>query len=160
MSEEAIPELVKQLNDLRTKYVSATPRQRLGRIRERLNDPSAGPNQLVTHVSAVEAFARCLLLHKKASQKSDLIKVYRKYKHKDPDELVKEYLKLKCGKSPEEFFGVDAWENFRHAVNYRNLLVHECTYLSNVRFEIFSRACNVVISALAKAAGLEWEIRN
>jgi hypothetical protein len=119
-----------ELLTIRQNYICATPRQRLSVIRQRLEDHHFGPNLLVTAVSAVEALARTLAMSQKAKSKDELSKIYPQYKNRKPMTLVTEYLIAKGIIEPDAYFGEDTWRLFGYAIDYRNLLAHECTYLS------------------------------
>jgi hypothetical protein len=152
---EAMPQLAQRLLRLRDQYVTATPRQRLAKARQRIVNAHAYPNQLVTHVSAVEGVARTLLMHERATTKDQLRAVYSKYKNREAHTLVAEYLACKGFPNPAAYIGEEEWQQFRHAVNYRNLLVHECTYLGLEKFDLLVNGCNAVLAKLAQIAGLE-----
>lgn len=157
----AVPNIdyVAELLSIREGYVCATPRQRLSIIRQRLEDHHFGPNRLVTAVSAVEALARSLAMNHKAKSKEGLKKLYAKYKDRAPKSLVIEYLSA-CGiTDPYTFFGEDTWHLFGYAIDYRNLLAHECTYLGLDKFPSLIEACSDVLNSLAKLARIR-EKRN
>ena len=141
---------VAELLSIRDAYVCATPRQRLSIIRQRLEDHHFGPNRLVTAVSAVEALARSLAMNHKAKSKKDIKKLYPKFKDRSPKTLVLEYLKVRGIDDPTTFFGEDTWRLFGYAVEYRNLLAHECTYLGLDKFPTLIKACNEILNSLAK----------
>lgn len=141
---------VAELLCLRTIYPSLTPRQRLSIIRQRLRNHDSGPNRLVTSVSAVEGLARSLVMHVKARDKADLKKLYNSYKDRSPKTLVADYLKAKGMKEPSTHFGADTWRLFCHAVDFRNLLAHECTYLGQDKYPSLIKACEEVLENLAK----------
>ncbi len=138
------------LATMRARYISATPRQRLSIIRQRLDDHHFGPNRLVTAVSAVEALARSLAMHAIASSKNELAELNPRYSHRKPEGLIREYLESKGISDPSAFFAEDTWQLFGYAVKYRNLLAHECTYLGLEKFPSLIEACEDVVSALAK----------
>lgn len=148
----AVPDIdyVAQLLSIRENYVSATPRQRLSVIRQRLEDHHFGPNRLVTAVSAVEALARSLAMNHKAKSKQERKKLYSKYKDRSPKSLVAEYLTAHGIEDLHAFFGEDTWRLFGYAVDYRNLLAHECTYLGLDKFPSLIEACSDVLNSLAK----------
>lgn len=139
-----------ELAAIRSYYVSATPRQRLSVIRQRLEDHHFGPNRLVTAVSAVEGLARSLTMHAAARSKSEIKTLYPKYSHRKPEGLVREYLEFKGITDPDTFFAEDTWRLFGYAVKYRNLLTHECTYLGLEKFPSLVKACDEILSALVK----------
>jgi hypothetical protein len=138
------------LEEIRTRYVGSSPRQRLGIIRQRLNDHHFGPNRLVTAVSAVEALARSLLMHSVASKKADLLERYPNFRYRKPEGLIREFLESRGIADPKAFFAEDTWQLFGYAVKYRNLLAHECTYLGLVKFPSLIQACDDVLTALTK----------
>jgi hypothetical protein len=139
-----------ELLTIRGAYVSATPKQRLSIIRQRLEDHHFGPNRLVTVVSAVEALARSLAMSYYAASKADMKKLYANYRNRSPKSLVLEYLKY-CGiTDPTTFFAEDNWVLFGYAIEYRNMLAHECTYLGLDKFPSLIAACEEVLESLVK----------
>lgn len=144
---------VAELLNIRDMYVSATPRQRLSIIRQRLEDHHFGPNRLVTSVSAVEAFARCLAMRRRATSKAELRKLYARYRGREAKSLVEEYLKTRGIDDPSDFLGEDNWTLFRYAVDYRNVLTHECTYLGLDKFPSLIQACEAVLEKLVELSG-------
>lgn len=139
-----------ELEKLRTTYVSSSIRQRVRIMDQRLNDPSALPNLLVTRVAAIEAFARTLLMHAFAQSKSDLPAAYEKYRYRKVHTMIKEYLELKQLGTPQNVFGDSAWATFKTAVKYRNLLVHECSFLGQVKYGFLEEACFDVYERLVQ----------
>jgi hypothetical protein len=139
-----------ELLAIRKNYICATPRQRLSIIRQRLDDHHFGPNRLVTAVSAVEALARTLAMGQKAKTKAELDNLYPKYKNRAPKPLVKEYLLAKGISEPDAYFGEDTWRLFGYAIDFRNLLAHECTYLGLDKFPSLIDACSEVLESLVK----------
>ena len=143
---------VADLAKIRESYVTASPRQRLSIIRQRLEDHHFGPNRLVTAVSAVEALSRSLAMHHRARTRVELKKLYATYRDRSPKTLVQEYLRDKGISDAGAFFEEDNWRLFNYAVEYRNLLAHECTYLGLDKFLI--EACEAIVSSLAKLGGV------
>jgi len=149
------PDYEKELASLRRSYIEATPRQRLYIAKQRLQYPEHGPNVLVANVSAVEGFARCLAMHCHATSKAGLSALYPEYWRKTAEELISEYLENRKLGDPDVFFGEELWKRFRFAVEYRNLLAHECTYLGQDRSPALVEACRVVLEKLAASYGLK-----
>ena len=141
-------------SDLRDIYVKSMPRQRLNVALQRLNNSDNDPNLLVTRVSAVEALARSLLVHHLATGSAEALSFYDKFRHTGPTALVEAYTRAKCDAAPGELVGTDTWELFGHAVHYRNLLVHECTYLGQDKTPALLTACRMVLHKLAEISGL------
>jgi len=148
------PDYISELEKIRAAYVSSLPRQRLHVISQRLDNPSHGPNLLVTQVSAVEALARSLAMHAKGSTKAQLKQNYGKYRGREVKSLIAEYLAGKGHNSPGAFFGPDVWRKFGYAVSYRNMLVHECTYLGQDKYPHLGQACQEVLGKLCSLSGL------
>ena len=143
------------LAELRKLYVEATPRQRYGIAQQRIANPEHGPNVLVACVSAVEGLARSLTMHLHASSKADLSRLYPTYKWRGPAELIEQYLSERRLPSPSDHFGDAVWERFLYAVEYRNVLAHECTYLGQDRSPSLVEACQAILHKLAATAGLK-----
>ena len=139
-----------ELLSIRENYVCATPRQRLSVIRQRLEDHHFGPNRLVTAVSAVEALARALAMNHRCKSKTELNRLYPQYRNRAPKSLVNEYLLAKGISDPDAYFGENTWRLFGYAIEYRNLLAHECTYLGLDKFPSLIGACNEILDSLAK----------
>ena len=148
------PDYAAELESIRSAYINSMPRQRLHVIRQRLANPSHGPNTLVTRVSAVEALSRSLALHglRKPNQRPQAN--YPRLRNCDPDKLVELYLEHR-GLGPAPLvFGEDTWRRFRFAISYRNLLVHECTYLGQDKYPFLEQACDQVLAKLVELAEL------
>ena len=149
-----IPDFEAELSQLRRSYIEATPRQRLSIAQRRMRFPEHGPNVLVASVSAVEGFARCLAMHRRANTKPELSAIYPAYRFKGAEDLISEYLSDRKLGEPADFFGNDTWELFKFAVEYRNLLAHECTYLGQDLSPALVEACRSVLNGLAVSQGL------
>ena len=148
-------EIEKHLVELRQLYVEADPRQRLGIATQRIQNPEHDPNRLIAYVSAVEGFSRSLCIHQRARTTGhELLAIYPEYKIRGPQSLIGEYLASIGAEPPREHFGADTWKLFGYAVEYRNLLAHECTYLGLDRSAQLIDACRAVLQTLAKDAGL------
>jgi hypothetical protein len=153
VAPQQLAALIKQLQEVRDSYVSAYPHQRYGIAIQRINYPEAEPNVLVTHVSSVEGLARSLVMHKRSASRSDLPRLYPRFKTREAASLVKEYVEL-VGKEPGDYFGQDVWAGFKLAVSWRNLIVHECTYLGTSDFSPLVHCCNEVLEGLVKLSGI------
>src|SRR5206468_2754030 len=136
------------LAELRKSYVEATPGQRYSIARQRIENLEHGPNVLVACVAAVEGLARSLAMHREALRgakpldlKAQLSAIYPKYKWKGPEELIEQYLLDQGLASAPNFFGGDTWERLHYAIEYRNVLAHECTYLGQDRSPALIEAC-------------------
>src|SRR5437879_7248457 len=144
-------DLQQDLDRLRRDYINATPRQRLKVIVDRLRDPNIGPNLVVTGVTAVEAFARCVVVEKEtAATGVSKTEVYLRYRDARPEQLVGMYLQVIGAGRPKEVFGEQIWDAFLQAVAYRDLLVHECTYLRMEKLHEINTAANAVLEKLVE----------
>lgn len=147
-------EIESHLAELRRAYVEAFPRQRLGVALQRIKNPQHDPNLLIAYVSAVEGFARSLCIHLRGKTKEELSAAYKEFERRGPQSLVGDYLAARALPPPREHFGGDTWKLFGYAVEYRNLLAHECTYLGQDRSPGLIDACRKVLQTLANDAGL------
>lgn len=145
------------LKSLRKSYIEATARQRLNIALQRINNPGHGPNLLVAYVSAIEGFARSLSMHQEAHTKPELSSLYPKFRNIGAKELITEYLQKKINSDPENFFGKETWAKLGFAIDYRNLLAHECTYLGQDKYPDLLVVCEEVLRKLAEAEGLKFE---
>jgi hypothetical protein len=157
MSAKSDTEYEENLERLRRLYVEATPRQRLHIAKQRIQNPDHGPNQLVTAVAAVEGFARSLTMHCHADSKAGLSEIYPKYRFKGPEDLIEEFLKASNRGTPSSLFATEDWRLFKFAVQYRNVLTHECTYLGQDTFPELLSACYRVLSALAATQNISFD---
>lgn len=149
-----VAEIESHLASLRRSYVEALPRQRLSVAKQRINNPEHDPNRLIAYVSAIEGFSRSLCMRQSASTKAELSALYPRYERRGAEALIGEYLTKKGLGTPSAFFGAESWQLFGYAVQYRNLLAHECTYLGQDRSPRLIDACRKVLQTLAKAEGL------
>ena len=149
------PDYAAVLTSLRSAYVEANPKQRLSIAKQRIRYPGHRPNLLVSHVAAVEGFARCLAMHVRGSTQEELSAVYPEYRNKGPEELINEYLSNAQLGDPTAYFGSETWLMFGFAIKFRNLLVHECTYLADDLSAPLIDACRSVLGTLASSKGLE-----
>ncbi len=140
--------LESELEKLRDQYISSHPAQRATTIKKRLDDPKALPNQLVTRVAAVEALSRSLLMNQNAHTITVLKEIYPKFRYRKVTGMIAELLKIKKAGTPSSFFGKDDWHIFKIAVKYRNLLVHECTYLGRKKYQPLEKASNAIYEKL------------
>lgn len=147
-------EIEAHLVDLRRSYVEALPKQRLHVGKQRISNPEHDPNRLIAYVSATEGFARSLCMHQHARTKAELSAIYSQFERRGVLSLIGEYLKKKSLGEPRDHFGSEIWQLFGYAVEYRNLLAHECTYLGQDSSPRLIDACRAVLKTLAKDEGL------
>ena len=148
------PNYETHLAELRRTYVESTPRQRLHVAMQRLHNPEREPNTLIAHVSAVEGFARCLVLHSRVTSKEELSAAYLAVQFEGPASLISSYLASQGLAEPETYFTESVWSRFNYAVKYSNLLAHECTYLGQDVSLGLVESCREILTRLAVTRGL------
>ena len=90
----------------------------------------------------------------RAASKAELSSVYPDYRSKGAEELIEEFLSIRELGTAASFFGPVTWKRFGYAVQYRNLLVHECTYLGQDLSPQLIESCRAVLESLAKTQEL------
>ena len=145
---------VQELRQLRGIYVAAPPQARWNVIAQRLEQAEIGPVRLLTVVSAVEALARAILLEVQSRAGTDKARLYDRHKSKEPHVLVEHLFAEVQLPAPSTHFPEDTWDLFRHAVNFRNLVVHECTYLGQDKYRSLIAAGEEVLGELVKIGGI------
>jgi hypothetical protein len=136
------------IKELREWYITASKEQRVGVARDRMEDPCCRPNILITSVSAIEGAARAIVLEQQSAKGKSVQSTYKKVKWEDPVALIEKWICQEIQKTPEELFSKDCWEEFKWAVEYRNLLIHECTFLSQSYSIPLIKACENVWNRL------------
>jgi hypothetical protein len=140
---------------VRAGYITLSPAQRMKIIGDRIaDDRYNGPNKLVTMVSAVEGFSRGLVVQHSVSTRERMHRRYGKFRFCGPDFLVEKSLKLYGQSAASGYFGQDTWTLFLLAVEFRNLVVHDATYLGGDKFPELIPACTEVLFALATLSGV------
>lgn len=150
-------ELMEHPAELLRAYATATPAARLRVIKQRLASAHGemGSTRLVTVVSAVEALARSLVVHASGRPASTAEMRHRQYRGNSPVELVEEVLRLRGAERSAQHFGRESWELFEVATLYRDLIVHECTYVGQDRHPHLIAASEAVLRGLIELSGLE-----
>lgn len=105
-------------------------------------------------VSAVEALARSLVVHAPGRPASSAHFRYQQVRLKAPLELVEEALRVYGASPAVEQYGEETWQMFELAHKYRNLVVHECTYLGQDKYPGLVAASQRVLEGLVVAGGL------
>lgn len=150
----SVSDIEQHLAGLRRSYVEALPKQRLHIAKLRIQNPEHDPNRLIAFVSAIEGFARSICMHLRAKTKAELSQLYPEYWRRGAEDLISEYLSARSLGDPATHFGPETWRLFGYAVQYRNVLAHECTYLGLDRSPALIEACREVLRKLAKDSGL------
>jgi hypothetical protein len=142
-----------RLASLRLDYVNSSPNSRYKIIMKRVDGNEHAVSNLVTVVSGVEAIARSIVVHH--TQDNETIESrYEKYKHKNPDELVEAVFMIYRRTNPSSYFAEDTWSLFVLAIKFRNLVVHECTFLGQDKLESLIAATKEVLQEIATISNL------
>ena len=141
----------KHLKKLREQYVSFNPRRRVKIAKQRISNPCHGPNLIVTYVSAIEGILRSLVVWNQTGSGKPKAGTYDKYKYTGVSKLYDKYLEQRNVKS-EEIITAEIYELVGYAVEYRNLLAHECTYLGQDKYPDLIDACQEFLSGLCSHA--------
>ena len=147
-------EIRERLEQLRGLYFRATPSQRFKMATDRLKYPESGSNRLIQCVSAVEGFARSVALDSEVKTGTPVDQAYGSLRYVGPMALIEDHIAGRIGSSPEVIFGLDDWELFSLAVEYRNFLVHEAASLRQGYSNELIEACKRVLEKLAETAGV------
>lgn len=138
------------LKELRESYVNASFKQRLKVVQDRINYPDCSANRLISLVSSIEGLSRTICLDILETQGESRLDIYKKVKFLNPNELIVDYIFPAINKSAEDLFGHDIWEVFLYAVKYRNLLIHEGTFLrQNYASELID-VCTIIFQKLTE----------
>ena len=140
--------------ELRKTYISAKPQIRLNVILKRIKESEIGPMRLLTLMSSIEALSRSLLIHAEVEVGNNIEQVYEKFRLEKPEKMVEKYFrkfKLNCN----TFYKEDTWLLFKNAIDFRNLIIHECTYLGKDKYQSLIMACEEVLSSLIELAQLK-----
>lgn len=124
-----IKDCERHIEQLRNSYINANRSQRRWVAETRMQNPCLPSNILIIKVSAVEALARAIVIEQKQGKGETVQSAYEKVKHKNGIYLIQKCICPEIKKKPEDLFSKDFWEEFKCAVKYRNLLIHECTSL-------------------------------
>jgi len=141
----------KHLSLLRSSYITLNTEQRFRVARERIKEGGSYPNLIVVYVSAIEGVLRSLVVQLEA-QASGLDKqsCYEKNERESVKSLLKKYTKLKMRNNKTiKLVDKSTLELVDYAVLYRNLLVHDCTYLREGISIKLIEACQLFLEALA-----------
>lgn len=144
-------------DELRRAYAVATPAARLRAIRQRLASVHGemASTRLVTLVAAVEALARSLVVHSFGRPPSTAEMRHRQFRDLGPLELAEEVLRLRGAARAALHFEGETWALFEAAVQYRELIVHECTLVGAEQSAHLISAADTVLRGLIALGGLE-----
>jgi len=141
--------------DLRQAYIGANLRQRYRVAMSRLENPEHGPNRVVTAVAALEGFARAVTVKGLVAEGASVDDAYARVRWTGPLELIADHVLPALGTTAEEAFNTSAWALIPEAIQFRNLLVHEATYLHGGTCEELIAAVTHVAERMAQLAGVK-----
>lgn len=143
--------------ELQRAYAVATPAARLRAIKQRLASVHGemASTRLVTLVAAVEALARSLVVHSFGRPPSTAEMRHRQFRDLGALELTEEVLRLRGASRAAAHFEGETWAHFETAVQYRDLIVHECSFVGADASEDLLAAADKVLRGLVALAGLE-----
>ena len=139
--------------ELRDLYVRGTLRQRYSIARQRLDHPHHGPNQVVTAVAALEGFARAIAVKALVRKGVGLEDAYGQVRNEKPIQLIVDHALPALSASVDDF-DQQEWDLLPDAVEFRNLLVHEATYLHGGTCDRLIASAVHVFERLAELAGV------
>jgi hypothetical protein len=117
-------------NQLRELYVRGTLRQRYGIACQRIDHPELGPSVLVNAVSALEGFSRAVAVRALIETGTKLEEAYEYHRRASVVHLIARHICPILRTTPVKAFGAKAWGRIPLALEYRNLLIHEATFLN------------------------------
>lgn len=144
-----IQEFEDHLLELRHLYKEATFKQRYHVACQRIETPDCWPNQLCNHVSALEGVARALAMDYLIKTGSGLDEAYAQVAYKPVTQIIEQVICRKAKKTPQELLR-DRWEDLQYAEKYRNLLIHESTFLRQDYAARLVDACKEVMKILSE----------
>jgi len=148
MLDEQIPADV-----LRRLYIQGDLRQRYSVAAARIANPEHGPNQVVAAVAALEGFSRAVALKAALAKGATLEDAYATLRFKKPLSLILEDVLPALRTTVEKAFDSEQWSLIPSAIEFRNLLVHEATYLHGYTCQCLVGAAVHVFERLAELAG-------
>lgn len=144
---KTIREMQKHVNKLRALYISGTPRKRLNVGKQLINYDGLFIQKLIFYVSAIEGTARSGVLNCKTRLKNKEA-LYLKIKKRNAIQIVKSFFKIKK-KNISKILKYD-WKFFKLAVDYRNLILHEATFLRQGYSQKLIESCKRVLAEIEK----------
>lgn len=145
-----------ELQNLRNTYRTLQPGQRLRIAGERIKKPVSGAAELVTRVSAIEGALRSLVIWQESGDRPSK-ETYDRYKYMGVADLLDAYI-TQVGAERKELVDDDCYELVEYSVGFRNLIVHECTFLGSDKYPSLIEACDRLLESLRQHASQRWRI--
>lgn len=138
---------------LRDRYINATLRQRYSVAMARIDNPDHGPNRVVAAVAALEGFSRAVAVKAAMTNGETLEAAYSRLQWMKPLDLLEANVLPALHTTASEAFDPDMWQILPEAIEFRNLLVHEATYLHGGTCEHLVAAAVHVLERIGRLAG-------
>lgn len=137
---------------LRALYLRGTLRQRYRIAAQRFDRASVGPSDLVNCVSALEGFARAVAMRRLTDAGNPLKEAHDYLRNVGVVELITKHICPAYQVTPDAAFGTAIWKQIPEAIEYRNLLVHEATFLNGGTCKRLIKATLACFDALGNLA--------
>jgi len=146
-AEELTP---KQLREI---YARGTLKQRYGIACQRIDFPDLGPSVLVNAVSALEGFSRAVAVRALVQAGMSVRDAYVYHRNTGTIDLIAKHICPWLHTTPTIAFGARVWKQIPKAVAFRNLLIHEATFLNGGTCKQLIGASRHCLDRLAALAG-------
>jgi hypothetical protein len=148
MLDDQIP-----VEELRALYVRGNLPQRYSVAAARIANPEHGPNQVVAAVAALEGFSRAVAVRAAVTRGTTLEGAYADLRRARPLDLILNHVLPALNVTPATAFDAEKWALVPKAIEFRNLLVHEATYLHGGTCRDLVEATVHVFERIAELAG-------
>jgi hypothetical protein len=140
-------------DELRDLYIRGTPRQRFRIALQRIDNPELGPSLLVNVMSALEGFARAVAVHTRVTNGQPVEAAYSSLRNVGPVDLIADHICPAYRTTPAKLFDPADWALLPDAVKFRNLLVHEATFVNGGTATALINAARRMLNRLGELSG-------
>ena len=140
--------------ELREIYMKGTLRQRYSIAKQRLSDPAVEPNRVVTAVAALEGFSRAVAVSIAVDRGKAVEVAYQELRWTKPIDLLRLYIIPALGVHEHRLGTEGEWATLEAAVEFRNLLVHEATFLHGGTARQLEQCATAFFERLAELSGV------
>ena len=158
--KEMIEKYQAHTKEMRKTLTAFAARSRLGQIEHRLKNVGELPFALINNVSVIEALLRTVVMDREAakhgmpaSERFD--KLYPVYKREGFADLLDKFLAHRSIPR-SELVSDDDYELIKLAIEYRNLIIHECTLLNPPTFYDLVDVTSAFISTVFSRVNPEY----
>ena len=146
-------------SELRAVYEGATLSQRYSVAKQRINDPGGEPNRVVTAVAALEGFARAVAVDYRTKVGELADAAYSELRHETLINLLWNHIVPQLDGGGARLGDRKDWAMLGRAVRFRNLLVHEATFLHGGTARELRNCAEGFLNRLAEAVGVTTRAR-